>query len=105
MDNQALLWPKNKDLKFANVIGVRDWRLYKVPSKYIQVVVHHTIIPYKLWHKRLGHLHYKALPGLRRMVNGMPIFDFEHDSVCRGCALGNNVKIVSLVVILDLKGF
>jgi transposase InsO family protein len=26
------------------------------------------------------------------MVTGMPIFHFEHDSVCRGCALGKNTK-------------
>ena len=26
------------------------------------------------------------------MVKGMPIVDFEHDSICRDCALGNNVK-------------
>ena len=26
------------------------------------------------------------------MVKGMPSFDVVHDSVCRGCALGKNVK-------------
>jgi transposase InsO family protein len=26
------------------------------------------------------------------MVTGMPMFSFEHDSVCRGCALGKNTK-------------
>jgi hypothetical protein len=26
------------------------------------------------------------------MVIGMPIFSFEHDSICRGCALGKNTK-------------
>jgi hypothetical protein len=26
------------------------------------------------------------------MVTGMPVFSFEHDSICRGCALGKNTK-------------
>ena len=26
------------------------------------------------------------------MVKGMPSFDLVHDVVCRGCALGKNVK-------------
>ena len=26
------------------------------------------------------------------MVKGMPSFDYVHDSICRGCALGKNVK-------------
>jgi hypothetical protein len=26
------------------------------------------------------------------MVTGMPMFSFEYDSVCRGCALGKNTK-------------
>ena len=26
------------------------------------------------------------------MVTGMPVFSFEHDNICRGCALGKNTK-------------
>jgi hypothetical protein len=50
------------------------------------------INPYKLWHKRFGHLNYNALPGLQKMITGMLVFSFEHDSICRGCALGKNTK-------------
>jgi transposase InsO family protein len=50
------------------------------------------INPCELWHRRLGHLNYNALSGLQKMVTGMPVFSFEHDSVCRGCALGKNTK-------------
>ena len=41
---------------------------------------------------RLGHIHFKALPGLQRMMKGMPSFDYVHDIVCQGCVLGNKVK-------------
>jgi hypothetical protein len=26
------------------------------------------------------------------MVTSMPVFSFEHDSICKGCALGKNTK-------------
>ena len=55
-------------------------------------MVHHTISPCDLWHRRLGHLHFKALPGLQRIVKGMPSFDYVYDSISRGCTLGKNVK-------------
>ena len=33
MDNQALLWMNNKDLKSVAMIGVREGGIYKVPRK------------------------------------------------------------------------
>ena len=41
---------------------------------------------------RLARLHYRALPSLRKVVTGLPEFEVQHDGVCRGCALGKNVK-------------
>ena len=55
-------------------------------------MVHHTIIPCELCYRRLRHLQFRALPGLQRMVKGMPSFDSVHDSICWGCALGKNLK-------------
>ena len=46
----------------------------------------------QLWHRRLANLHYRALPSLRKVVIGLPEFEVHHDGVCRGCALGKNVK-------------
>ena len=53
---------------------------------------HHTINLCELWHMRLGHIHFRAQPGLQRMVKGIPSFNFVHDVVCQGHALGKNVK-------------
>ena len=55
-------------------------------------MTHHTIIPCKLWHRRLGNLHFITLPGLQRIVKALPSFESVHDTVCKGCALGKNVK-------------
>ena len=46
----------------------------------------------ELWHRRLAHLHYRALPSLRKVVTGLPEFEVQHDGVCQGCALAKNVK-------------
>ena len=35
---------------------------------------------------------YNALLGLQKIVTCMPIFYFENDSTCRGCAPGKNTK-------------
>jgi len=48
--------------------------------------------PCELWHRRFGHLNYHALPSLPDMVTGMPPIKLIHDEVCKGCALGKNVK-------------
>jgi transposase InsO family protein len=42
--------------------------------------------------KIFSHLHYRALPTLKRMVTGLPELQVEHDGICRGCALGKNAK-------------
>jgi hypothetical protein len=46
----------------------------------------------ELWHKRIDHIHYRALPYLGKMVIGLPEIQVQHNGVCRGCALGKNVK-------------
>jgi hypothetical protein len=89
---KALLWSKDKDLSSATVIGIQERGLYKVPDHPIQALIHDEVNPNELWHQRFGHLHYKALPGLQKMVKGMPDFHFKHDGICRGCALGKNAK-------------
>jgi hypothetical protein len=39
-------------------------------------------------------VHYRALSILRKIVTGLPDFNIEQQSVCRGCALGKNAKVV-----------
>jgi hypothetical protein len=46
----------------------------------------------ELWQRRLGHLHYKALPDLQNMVCGMPSISLRKNEICKGCMLGKNIK-------------
>jgi transposase InsO family protein len=79
-------------MDYARVIGVRDNSLYRLTLEPVQALLHDTIRLSKLWHRRLAHLHYRALPALGKMVTGLPEIHIEHDGICRGCALGKNVK-------------
>ena len=51
-----------------------------------------TIIPCELWHIRLPHIHYKALPIVSKVVIGLPEIQIDHEGVCKGCARGKNTK-------------
>jgi hypothetical protein len=46
----------------------------------------------ELWHRRLGHIHYKSLPDLHNMVCGMPSISLSKNEICNGCILGKNIK-------------
>jgi hypothetical protein len=58
MDKKSLIWSKNHELSSIILIG-----LYKLPG-HIQALVHASVSPSELWHRRFGHLHFKVLPGL-----------------------------------------
>jgi hypothetical protein len=87
-----LAWHKNSSMDSARVIGVRENSLYILIVRPVQALLHDTISLSELWHRRLAHLHYRALPTLGKMVTGLPEIHIEHDGVCRGCALGKNVE-------------
>ena len=83
---------KNSSMNTTKVIGVREESLYPLNTLLAQVLVHDSTNINELWHRRLSHLNYQALPALRNMVIGLPMLHVDHDGVCRGCALGKNTK-------------
>ena len=74
VDGQVLMWPKGKTIDDAIVIGVEEGGLYKLKGKSDQALVHITINSSELWHIIFAHLHYKALPIMRKVVIGLPKF-------------------------------
>ena len=78
MEKKDLLWSMDINLSSSIVIGIKEGGLYKVAG-HIQALVHTIVSPCELWHKRFGHLHFKALPGLQKMVSGMPVIHFDHN--------------------------
>ena len=55
-------------------------------------LVHDSIEPSELWHQRLAHVHYRALPIASKAVSVLPEFQTKHEGTCKGCAQGKNVK-------------
>ena len=104
MEGKALLWHKDSNLSSALVIGVREGGLYKLLDHPIQALVHKTNNLCELWHRKFGHLHYGALPGLQNIVTGMPDFHNEHDGVIEVVHLARMPRDPFLAVAEDLRG-
>ena len=62
-------------------IGIRDGGLCRLSSRLLKALIHDTISSVELWHRRLDHLHYRALPSLRKVVIGILEFEVQHDGV------------------------
>jgi hypothetical protein len=93
VDGQVLMWPRQKKtFDDVVVIGVQEGGLYKLKGRSYSELIHDTMKPRELWHRRFVHLHYKALPSVSKMVTGLPEIQAKPDDVCKGCAQGKNVK-------------
>ena len=86
------MWPKGNTIDDAVVIGEQEGGLYKLKGHPKQALVHDTIEPNELWHRRLVHVHYIALPLASKAVEGLPEIQAKHEGVCKGCAKGKNTK-------------
>jgi len=54
IDGQVLMWIKGKNFNNAVVIGIQGG-LYKLKGKLDQALVHSTVNPSELWHRRCSH--------------------------------------------------
>ena len=55
-------------------------------------MVHDTTSPCELWHRRLAHINYKALPHVKRVEVSFPYMKVEDKGVWKGCVKGKNMK-------------
>ena len=55
-------------------------------------LIHDTTSPCELWHRRISHINYKALPHVSKVVTGLPDLKIDHEGVCKGCVKGKNIK-------------
>ena len=85
IDGQVTMWPRGKTIDDAVLIGEKSVH----PEKSL---VHDTVEPNELWHRRLAHVHYIALPLARKAVEGLPKIQEKHEGVCKGCAKEKNTK-------------
>jgi hypothetical protein len=91
-DMKALLWAKGSHLSTTKPIVNRSGGLYVVSGQLFQALAHDATSSNELWHKRLRHIHYKALLDLHNILCGMPSISLSKNEICKGCMLGKNIK-------------
>ena len=57
VDGQVIMWLRGKTIDDAIVIGEQEGGLYKLKGHLEQAMVHDTVEPSELWHRRLAHVH------------------------------------------------
>jgi hypothetical protein len=93
-NQQVIIQRKCPNLGGVLAKGIQEGGLYMFLVNPVRALKHENDNLCKLWHKRLGHLHYKALSILKYMVQGLTNFMIEKIEVCKGYALNKNAKIV-----------
>jgi hypothetical protein len=91
-EGRVLARHKDSHINSVKVIGVRKSSLYRLTIRPVQALLHDIINLSELWHGRLAHIHYRALPALGKMVTGLPEIQIQDKGVCKGCTIGKNVK-------------
>jgi len=89
---KLLTWPIGSSMRNAFPLGSKFEGLYTVTRRPLLALVHHTNHLSEPWHRRLAHLHYDALPKLKKLVFGIPDVQAQHDGVCPGCASGKKTR-------------
>jgi len=86
VDGKVHVWKRY--LRDAFTLGFRVEGLYQVGRSLLGAMTCDTFLQSELWHRRFSHLHYKALPNIRKIVTSMLEFNLDHEGVCHGCAIG-----------------
>ena len=72
VDGKILMWPKGNIIDDATVFGDQEGDLYKLKGQPEQELVHYSIEPSELWHRRLVHKHYRTLSIASKVILGLP---------------------------------
>ena len=62
---------KGKTIDDAVVIREQEGGLYKLKGYPEQSLIHDIVEPNEFWHRRLAHVHYRALPIASKAVEGL----------------------------------
>jgi hypothetical protein len=89
---EVLMWAKGETLNEAIIIGNEENGLYKLKGHPEAAMTHAIENSCELWHRRLSHINYKALPYICKAVMGLLEIKVDHKGVCNGCAQGKNIK-------------
>ena len=63
---------QGKTIDDAVVIGEQKGGLYKLKGYLGQALIHEIVETNEIWHRRLAHMHYRALLIASKAVEGLP---------------------------------
>ena len=66
------MWSKGKTINNVVEIGIEEGGLYKLKGHADLALATSTINPCEIWHRRLAHVHYRAITIVRKVVTGLP---------------------------------
>jgi transposase InsO family protein len=92
IDGEVLMWAKGENLNEAIIIGSEENGLYKLKGHSEAAMTHTIENSCELWHRRLAHINYKALPYICKAVTGLSKLKGDHKGICNGCAQGKDIK-------------
>ena len=98
------MWSKGKTLEDVVVIGEGEGGVYKLKGHPEKNLVHETTSSSELWHRKIAHINYKALPYLSKVVTGLLDLKIDHEGTCKGCERGKNIKNLFLKSETKTKG-
>jgi hypothetical protein len=92
IDGEVLMWAKGETINEAIIIGNEENGLYKLKGHPETSMTHAIENSCELWHRRLAHINYKALPYICKVVTGLPELKVDQEGICNGCAQRKNIK-------------
>ena len=72
LSQEGLGQGKRKNIDDVVVIREQEGGLYKLKGYPEQDLIHDIVDPNELWHRRLAHVHYRALSIASKAVEGLP---------------------------------
>ena len=88
---KVLVCSVGSPMRDAFTLGSRSEGLYRVTGRPLLALVHNTNHLRELWHHKLAHLHYDALPKLNKLVSSILDFQAHHNGVFPSCASGKKI--------------
>lgn len=90
---KVLTWPMESCMRDSFALGSRVEGLHRFNGISILEMVHDTYHQSELWHQTLAHLHYEAVPKLKKLVFRMPNVQASNDGVCSRYTSGNKKRV------------
>ena len=72
---------KRKTINDEPVIGEQEGGLYKLKGHPKQALVHESIEPSELQHRRIAHVHYRALPIASKADSELPEIHTKYEGI------------------------